>query len=142
MGEKIAFGSTRGYLARPDQGAGPAVIVIGGDRELCDLLAGEGFTALALEPADGPPEDRLAAAVDLLKPHPAVRGHGIGVVGCSDSAPLVRWLALHRPEDVAAVVTYSGTVNLDAAAQDHLAEGPFTREAWIRTLEFLRKHLG
>jgi len=136
MERKIA-----GYLATPEKGAGPGIIVIPERRDICDRFAEEGFTALAPESADGLP-DCLATAVDLLKAHPAVRGHGLGVVGFADAAQEVRWLAIHRPEDVVAVVTYSATVNLDAARKDHLAEGPLTREAWIRTLEFLRKHLG
>jgi dienelactone hydrolase len=161
-----------GYLATPEMGAGPAVIVIPEDRELCDLLAAEGFTALGTAGAG-------ADAIDFLKPHPAVRGQGIGVVGLYPGAGPALRLATHRPEDVVAVVVYSDTVPaeaeqldsspLTAAVQGHFVgdqsladpgvtaefftyptagprffeeDGDEARQAWIRTLEFLRKHLG
>jgi carboxymethylenebutenolidase len=188
-----------GYLATPEQGAGPALIVISDApgvadhvAELCDRFAAEGFTALAPHLQNGQTAGALGAAIDLLKPHPAVRGQGIGVVGFSLGAGLALWLATHRPEDIAAVVAYSGTVpveaqqpdwsRLAAAVQGHFGEDDPTcppdviatleealsdagatvefftyptagprffeededagRQAWIRTLEFLRKHLG
>jgi carboxymethylenebutenolidase len=204
MGENIAFGSAQGYLATPDMGAGPPLIVIeepsslaGHGHAVCDRFAAEGFTALAPELHNGQTADALAAAIDLLKPHPAVRGQGIGVVGFSVGAGLALWLGTHRPDDVVAVVPYYGVVpdveqpdwwRLAAAVQGHFGEDDpscppdvvsaleralgeagvtveiFTypgagqaffddtrpdayvedaaRQAWIRTLEFLRKHLG
>jgi carboxymethylenebutenolidase len=188
-----------GYLATPGKGAGPALIVIPEGpgvadhiRKRCDDFAVEGFTALAPALENGETAGELAAAIEFLKPHPAVRGQGMGVVGFSVGAGLALWLATHRPEDVVAVVAYSGTVpaeaeqpdwsRLTAAVQGHFGEndpacpppvvGPLesalgesgatveffsyptvgarfyeededaARQAWIRTLEFLRKHLG
>ncbi|HEV7862113.1 MAG TPA: dienelactone hydrolase family protein [Acidimicrobiia bacterium] len=205
MGENIAFGTTGGYLATPEMGAGPALIVIqeresppGHGRDVCDRFAAEGFTALAPELRNGHTAADLAAAIDLLKPHPAVRGQGVGVVGFGLGAGLALWLATSRPDDVVAVVPFYGTVpegvehpdwsRLSAAVQGHFGEedpacppqavsalesalgeagvsvemfvyplagaGFFddtrpdahvedaARQAWIRTLEFLRKHLG
>lgn len=204
MGENIAFGSAGGYLATPDKGAGPAVIVITGPSSaehglrVCDLLAGEGFTALAPELRDGEPAGDLTAAIELLAPHPAVRGHGLGILGFSTGAGLALWLAAHRPDDIVAVAVFYGLIpvgadppdwsRLSAAVQGHYGEDDtsapasavsaletelgeagvtvemFTyptagagffddtrpdlhvedaaRQAWIRTLEFLRKHLG
>jgi carboxymethylenebutenolidase len=180
------------HLATPEMGAGPPVIVIPEDRHLCDLLAAEGFTALAPELSQGQTAEELAAAIDFLKPHPAVRGRGIGVIGSGAGAGLALWLGTHRPEDVAAVVAVSGTVPaeaerpdwslLTAAVQGHFGEndptcppdviapleeslgeagvtvefftyptagprffeedGDAARQAFVRTLEFLRKHLG
>lgn len=180
------------YLATPDMGAGPAVIVVPEDRELCDLLATEGFTALAPDLTSEQDAEDLTAAIDFLKPHEAVRGQGIAVLGSGTGAALALWLAAHRPEDVVAVVVVSGAVpaqstqpdwaRLTAAVQGHFAEsdprcppdvvagleqtlgeagvtvefftyptddprffdedGDTARQAWIRTLEFLRKHLG
>lgn len=180
------------YLATPDKGAGPAVIVIPEDRELCDLLATEGFTALAPELRQGQTADDLTAAIHFLKPHEAVRGKGIGVIGTGAGAGLALWLGTHRPDDIVAVVAVSGTVpaegelpdwsRLTAAVQAHFGEddptcppeaiaaleeslgtagatvefftyptegpaffqedGDAARQAWIRILEFLRKHLG
>jgi carboxymethylenebutenolidase len=180
------------YLASPEMGAGPAVIVIPEDRELCDLLATEGFTAFAPELSPGRTAEELTAAIAFLKPHEAVRGQGIAVIGSGAGAGLALWLATHRPEDIVAVVAVSGTVppdaeqpdwsRLTAAVQGHFGEndptcppdviaaleeslgeagaavefftyptagpdffeedGDAARQAWIRTLEFLRKHLG
>lgn len=180
------------YLATPEKGAGPPVIVIPEDRGLCDLLATEGFTALAPDLSPGQTADGLATAIDFLKPHPAVRGQGVGVIGSGAGAGLALWLGTHCPEDVAAVVAVSGIVppeaerpdwsRLGGAVQGHFGEndptcppgevaefeaslgeagvtvefftyptegpgffeedGDNARQAWIRTLEFLRKHLG
>jgi len=204
MGENIAFGSSGGYLAT-DKGAGPALIVIqersspaDHGRDVCDRFGAEGFTALAPELHDGHTAADLVAAIDVLKPHPAVRGQGVGVVGFGMGAGLALWLGTHRPDDVLAVVPYYGVVpdgveqpdwsRLAAAVQGHYGEddpvcppeavtaleralgeagvtvemfvyptaGPAffddtrpdayvedaARQAWIRTLEFLRKHLG
>jgi dienelactone hydrolase len=149
MGETIAFGSTTGYLATPEKGAGPAVIVIGG-QEVCDDFAAEGFTALAPELQNGHTIEDLGAAIDLLKPHPAVRGQGVGVVGYSAGAGLALWLAVQRPDDVVACAAVEGDFGEDQP--DHppeltvefLTANPEDDErlVWIRTLEFLRKHLG
>lgn len=213
MAETVAFGSTAGYLATPEKGAGPAVIVIAEPstpsehtHDVCERFAAEGFTALA--PSFGGPTSLpqgnsstasdLAAAIDLLEPHPAVRGQGVGVVGFAAGGELALWLALHRPDDVAAVVPYYRAVpegaktpdwsRLAAPVQGHFGEADpacppeavtaletalgeagvnaemfvypgardaffdetrpdayledAARQAWIRTLEFLRKHLG
>src|SRR5437763_4777166 len=134
MGATIPVGSTDGYLATPELGAGPAVLVIiepdavKERRRVCDELAAEGFTALALELRNGQTAGDLAAAIDVLKPHPAVRGQGVGVVADATRADLARWLAAERPDDVVAVDVPDG-------------EGD-ERLAFVRTLEFLRKHLG
>jgi carboxymethylenebutenolidase len=205
MGENIAFGTSGGYLATPEKGAGPPLIVIQERRSLadhghdvCDRFAAEGFTALAPELNNGYTAADLTAAIDLLKPHPAVRGQGIGVVGFRTGGGLALWLGTHRPDDIVAVVPYYGLVpdgveqpdwsRQSAAVQGHFGEEDPTcppetvaaleaalteagvsaemfvypgagesffddtqpdayvedaaRQAWIRTLEFLRKHLG
>jgi carboxymethylenebutenolidase len=209
---EIAFGSTGGYLATPEKGAGPAVIVIAEPstppdhtHDVCERFAAEGFTALAPAlgsptslPHGNPTASDLVAAIDLLEPHPAVRGQGVGVVGFAAGGELALWLALHRPDDVVAVVPFYRAVpegadapdwtRLAAPVQGHFGEddpacppeavaalettlgeagvsaemfvypGARTaffddtrpdayledaaRQAWIRTLEFLRKHLG
>ena len=180
------------YLATPEMGAGPAVIVIPENRELCDRLAAEGFTALAPELSPGKTAEELTAAIEYLKPHEAVRGQGMAVIGSSAGAGLALWLGTHHADDIVAVVAVSGTVPADGeqpdwsrlagAVQGHFAEndpavppdvvaaleeslgeagvtvefftyptaGPVffeedgdpARQAWIRILEFFRKHLG
>jgi carboxymethylenebutenolidase len=165
---------------------------------VCERFAAEGFTALAPFLHNGSGAADLVAAVELLAPHPAVRGQGVGVVGFAVGGELALWLGLHRPDDVVAVVPYyrgapdgAGTPDwsrVSAAVQGHFGEddpacppeavaaleaalgeagvtaemfvypcagaGFFddtspdayvedaARQAWIRTLEFLRKHLG
>jgi dienelactone hydrolase len=134
MGETIAVGSTDAYLATPEQGAGPAVLVITEPpdaerrQRVCDEFAEEGFTALAPELRNGHTDGDLAAAVAFLKPHPDVRGQGIGVVGFGAGGQLAEWLGANRPDDVVAVVSFDETED--------------ERLVWIRTLEYLRKNLG
>ena len=158
-GATTTVGSTDGYLATPEKGAGPAVLVItepaAADkrREVCDGLAVEGFTALAPALRSGHTADDLAAAIELLKPHPAVRGRGIGVVGYAAGADLALWLAAQHPDDVVAVDICDPALadptadqpdwsHLSAPVQTHGDDVEDERLAWIRTLEFLRKHLG
>lgn len=205
MAETIAFGSTGGYLATPERGAGPALILIAdpGTRpdhghDVCERFAAEGFTALSPSLHNGSTAADLVAAIEFLGPHPAVRGQGVGVVGFGAGGELALWLGLHRPDDVVAAVPYYRALptgaesadwsRLSAAVQGHFGEddpacppeavatleaalgeagvatemfvypcagaGFFddtcpdayvedaARQAWIRTLEFLRKHLG
>ena len=113
MGETVEFRSNgsmaSGYLARPQSGSGPGVLVIqewwgldAGIKATTDLLAGEGFVALAPDLYHGElaghtemdkaahlmqsmPPDRagrdMNGAVDYLSDHKAVTSQGIGVVG-------------------------------------------------------------
>jgi dienelactone hydrolase len=149
MGDTIAFGSTTGYLATPEKGAGPALIVIGG-RDQCDEFAEEGFTALAPELGNGHTAEDLDAAIALLKPHPAVRGRGVGVVGYADGAGPALRLATQRPDDVVACAAVEGDFGgrepdpPPELCVEFLTANPEDddRLVWIRTLEFLRKHLG
>src|SRR5687768_13398523 len=100
-------GSAPGYLAEPESGKGPGVIVLqewwGVDehiRDVCDRLAREGFFALAPdlykgETTDQPDEAEqkmmaismdeaekdMRGAVDHLAAHEGVEGAGVGSVG-------------------------------------------------------------
>src|SRR2546428_9442619 len=106
MGETIAVGSGRGYLATPEKGAGPPLVVIDEPgraehgHDVCDRFAAEGFTALAPELRNGHTAGDLTAAIDVLKPHPAVRGQGVGVVGFATGAGLALWLRAPPPRDL------------------------------------------
>ena len=214
-----------GYLAPASEGAGLGVVVIH-ERlglvdhivDVCDRFSAEGFTALApdlhhgrtvpnREPGEAaktqvaPDLERsarhLSGAVDYLQAHPAVRGHGVAVVGFSMGGALALWLATLRPDAVRAVVPFYGIAPMGAEpdwsalttpVEGHYAEhddlaGPeavaafeeqlrdlgkevrvFTypgtghaffddtraevydddsaRQAWVRTLEFLRAKMG
>jgi carboxymethylenebutenolidase len=149
MGEMVEFPSNGhavpGYLATPEVGAGPGVIVIqewwglvGHIKDVCDRFAAEGFSALAPdlyhgEHAAEPDEagrlmmalnlDRaardLSGAVDYLEAHDRVRGHGVGVVGFCMGGGLALWLATLRPGDVKVAVPYYGVIPWEAAQPDY-----------------------
>lgn len=140
MSENVEFpsnGSTAsGYLATPDGGSGPGVIVIqewwGVDAALkimADRLADGGFVALvpdlyhgevaghdemdkAAQLMQGLPADRAArdmsSAVDFLARHPAVTGRGLGVVGFCMGGMLSWILATQRPDQIKATVPFYG----------------------------------
>ena len=217
--------TTDGYLAA-GEGAGLGVVVIQEwwglvphIEDVCDRLAAEGFTALAPDLFDGhtipnsePDEGdkammamnmpvaatRLSGAVDFLVDHPAVRGHGLGVIGFSMGGGLALWLASLRPDQIRAAVPFYGAIpwpdaqpdwdRIEAAVEGHYGElddwatpmlardieekldardrdvrlffypnvghaffndtrpeaydEDSARQAWVRTLEFLRAKLG
>jgi carboxymethylenebutenolidase len=140
MGETVEFrsnGSTAsGYLARPQSGSGPGVLVIqewwgldAGIKATTDRLAGEGFVALAPDLYHGElaghtemdkaahlmqsmPPDRagrdMNGAVDYLSDHEAVTSQGIGVVGLCMGGMLSFLIAANRPDKVRALVPFYG----------------------------------
>ena len=148
MGEMVQFpsnGSTGGgYLATPESGAGPGVVVIQEwwglvphIKDVCERLAREGFTALAPDlyhgqsvPNSEPDEagklmmamnlddaaKDLGGAINFLKAHAAVRGSGVGVIGFCMGGGLALILATRRPTDVKAVVPFYGAIAWPAAA--------------------------
>jgi carboxymethylenebutenolidase len=120
-----------GYLAVPESGSGPGVIVLqewwGLDdsiRRYCDRFAQEGFLALAPdlyrgETTEQPDEAQqklmamnmdqtvkdMRGAVDHLEEHEGFQGDGVGSVGFCAGGGLAVWAAAEHP-DVEAVVTY------------------------------------
>jgi carboxymethylenebutenolidase len=148
MGQMVEFpsnGSTgSGYLATPEQGAGPGVVVIqewwglvDHIKEVCDRLATEGFTALAPdlyrgEKATEPDEagklmmalnlDQAAkdmgGAVDFLKAHDAVRGEGVGVIGFCMGGGLALVLSVQKADEVRACVPFYGVIPWPSAQPD------------------------
>ncbi|HUW86871.1 MAG TPA: dienelactone hydrolase family protein [Candidatus Paceibacterota bacterium] len=138
MGEKVTFpsngGTCEGYLALPQSGSGPAVIVIqewwglvGHITNVADRFAKAGFVALAPDLYHGvvttePDEARkllmdLAidkAAVDIdgaakyLSNRKDVVGKGVGVIGFCMGGSLALWSATLSPEIVATVGFYPG----------------------------------
>ena len=125
-----------GYLAAPEGGTGPGVIVVqewwgldSGTKEMADRLAAAGFVALAPDLYHGElaghtemdkagelmqslPPDRAArdmsGAVDYLAGHDAATGDGIGVVGFCMGGMLTFILAALRPDQVKAAVPFYG----------------------------------
>ncbi len=139
MGELVQLNTksvtTGAYLALPDEGRGPGVLLLhawwgltGFFKGLADRLANEGFVILApdlyggmqtaetiadaeklsdsLSTRDG--LQRALGAVDHLLSHPAVRGDKIGVIGFSLGAAFAEMASEAMPEVAAVVLFYGG----------------------------------
>ena len=129
-------GTASGYLALPDSGSGPGVVVVqewwGLDpsiKVMVDRLAEAGFVALAPDlyhgelaahdemdkaghlmqslPADRAARD-MSGAVDYLNDHAATNGTGIGVVGFCMGGMLTFILAANRGDVIKAAVPFYG----------------------------------
>jgi carboxymethylenebutenolidase len=140
-----------GYLALPDAGRGPGVLVLhawwglnDAVRDLCDRLAGEGFVALApdlfggasatavddaerlLGEADA---DRLAhltrSSLHTLRALDVVDSDAVGLVGLSMGASMAMWLAARVPVGVAATVLFYGDQDVDLAPTQSAFLGHF-----------------
>jgi carboxymethylenebutenolidase len=140
MGQMVEFASNgttaRGYLATPEGGTGPGVIVVqewwgldSGIKEMADRLAAAGFVALAPDLYHGElaghtemdkagelmqslPPDRagrdMSGAVDYLLASDATTGDGIGVMGFCMGGLLTFVLAALRPDAIKAAVPFYG----------------------------------
>jgi carboxymethylenebutenolidase len=138
MGERVHFKAnghdTEGYLARPQSGGGPGVIVlqewwglVPHIEDIANRFAAEGFVALAPdlyhgEKATGPDqagklmmamniertEKDLAGAIDYLQQQQGVGGTGVGTVGFCMGGALSLFAASKNPEVTACVVFYGG----------------------------------
>lgn len=146
MGSTIEFPSNgttgTGYLATPDGGSGPGVVVIQEwwglvphIEQVCDRFAAAGFVALAPdfyhgEVATEPDEagklmmaiqmpaavEDFSGAVDALLARSS--GPTVGVVGFCMGGGLGMVLGTHRPDAVRAVVTFYGLVPWPDAQPD------------------------
>jgi carboxymethylenebutenolidase len=128
-----------GYLALPQQGGGPGVLLLHAwwglndfFRGMADRLAGEGFVVLApdiygdgstastieeAEKLSGKLDSdqaiaRVQAGLDRLLQQPGTQGKRIGVIGFSMGAAYGIWLASLKNE-VAAVVLFYGAWNMN-----------------------------
>ena len=140
MGESIEFasnGSTSGgYVAVPEQGTGPGVVVIqewwglvDHVKDVCDRFAAAGFVALAPDLYHGhtvkPGEpDEAGKAMMAMRMEQAARdmsgavdevlrrstGDAVGVIGFCMGGGLALVLATQRPDAVAAVVPCYGII--------------------------------
>src|SRR5918995_6807415 len=135
---QVGPAGNRAYLAVPDSGAGPGVLVLHAwwgltpvFTDVCDRLAAAGFVALAPslfsggataatiaeaevlrdahDEAAAEVEAVVQAAVEQLRGLPAVTAGQIGVIGFSLGAYWALHLSQVRPDDVGAVVTIYGT---------------------------------
>jgi carboxymethylenebutenolidase len=142
MGEMVRFpfagGETDGYLALPESGSGPGVVVIqewwglvDHIKDVCDRFAKEGFVALAPDLYHGKStkspdeagklmmalrideaEKNLSAATDYLLQHDSTTGRKIGVVGFCMGGALALYTATKDPNIGACVVFYGGHPNV------------------------------
>lgn len=140
MGTRVEFPSNgsvgSGYLAVPESGSGPGVVVFQewwglNDQimEVCDRYASEGFVALAPdlfrgEVASEPDEAGklmmalnleqaardMSGAVDFLADHEATTGSGLGVTGYCMGGGLALLLATRRSDHVKACAPYYGVI--------------------------------
>ena len=134
-----------GYLAIPESGSGPGVLVIqewwglnDQIKGVADRLASEGFVSLAPDLYRGAhtsePDEAakimmslnleratkdLSGAVDFLANHDAVTGNGIGVIGFCMGGGVALWLATLRPDQIKAAVPFYGIIPWEAAQPDY-----------------------
>jgi carboxymethylenebutenolidase len=127
-------GTAHGYLALPESGSGPGVVVIqewwgltDHIADVCDRLAAEGFVALAPDlyggrtthdadeagemmmslPVDQAARD-LGGAVGFLLDHEAVTSSSVGAVGFCMGGGFVLLLAAQQGDKVGAAVPFYG----------------------------------
>jgi len=151
MGEIVEFPSNgatgQGYLAIPDAGSGPGVIVIQEwwglvphIKEVCDRLAAEGFVALAPDLYHGvttaEPDEAgklmmalnveqagkdMGGAIDHLLGLDAVTSTSLGVIGFCMGGGLALVLATQRPDAISACAPYYGVIPWENLAPDYSA---------------------
>lgn len=134
-----ATSAGKGYLALPDPGAGPGVLLLHGwwgltpfFRRVADRLAEAGFVVVAPDLFDGETAaavadaERLLAEVDPNRLAHQVRSglHHLrslsvtgvgpcGVVGFGMGASMALWLSAREADGVAATVAFYGTQDID-----------------------------
>lgn len=161
--------TAQGYLAVPESGSGPGVVVIqewwglvGHIEDVADRFAAAGFVALAPDLYDGavaaePDQaakimmamelDRAArdmgGAIDYLNGRDGVTGEGIGAVGFCMGGGLVLWLSTMRPEISAAVPFYGAlpweSVQPDFTTTRAAFQGHYAEDDDFATMESARE---
>ena len=141
-GQNVEFssngGTTRGYLAIPEKGKGPGVVVIqewwglvDHIKDVCDRFAADGYVALAPDLYHGKTtkspdeagklmmalnidqaERDLRGAVNYLRTHEATTSKKVGIVGFCMGGALSLYAATKNPDIGACVVFYGGHPNV------------------------------
>ena len=147
MGEIVEFPSNgttgQGYVATPESGTGPGVVVIqewwglvDHIKDVCDRFAAEGFVALAPDLYHGKttrePDEAgklmmamqidkagkdMGGAVDYVREHGT--GDSVGVVGFCMGGGLALVLATQRPDAIKACVPFYGLIPWPEAQPDY-----------------------
>jgi carboxymethylenebutenolidase len=130
-----------GYLAVPESGDGPGVLVLHAwwgltdfFKHVCDRLAAEGFVALAPDLLDGKTAttvdeaealladrnpDEIAhltrSSLRTLRTMPITPDGPVGLLGFSMGASMALWLSAREAHDVAATVAFYGAQDIDFA---------------------------
>jgi carboxymethylenebutenolidase len=128
-----------GYLAIPERGDGPGILVLHAwwglnpfFKATCDRLAAEGFVALApdllggqvatsIDEAEaqlaGADADALAhltrSSLHTLRDMPLTPDGPVGVLGFSMGASMALWLSARAPEHVVATAVFYGAQDID-----------------------------
>jgi len=128
--------TVEGYLALPERGHGPGVLVLHAwwgltpfFKDVCERLTAEGFVAFAPDRYGGPTaatieeaetlqqqredqvrtEAALVGSVEFLSAHEAVVGEGLGALGFSAGAAWALLLSVREPDLIRAVIAFYGT---------------------------------
>ncbi len=148
MGEIVEFPSNghgaSGYLAVPESGSGPGVLVIQEwwglvphITDVCDRFAAEGFVALAPDLFHGAkttePDEAgklmmtlnleqagrdMGGAIDRLLSLDAVTSDKVAVIGFCMGGGLAMLLGTQRPDQIAAIAPFYGVIPWEAAEPD------------------------
>jgi len=148
MGEIVEFPSNgttgNGYLATPDSGDGPGVVVIqewwglvDHIKDVCDRFAAEGFVALAPDLYHGTTTEEpdeagkhmmalnieqaakdMSGAVDYVRDRSTATGGAVAVVGFCMGGALALLIATKRPDAVKAVAPFYGVIGWPAEQPD------------------------
>lgn len=168
MGEWLRIGqaNSRAYLATPESGSGPGLLVLhawwgltSAFTDICDHFAAAGYVALApslyaddataetiaeaemlLQTHDEAVETRpiVLAATEYLRGLPSVTGSHLGVIGYSMGAYWALHLSQVRPDDFSAAVTVYGTCDGDFATAKAAYLGHFAEHDDYEPLEGVR----
>jgi carboxymethylenebutenolidase len=154
-----------GYLALPEGGTGPGVLMLHAwwgltpfFKSVCDQMASEGFVVFApdlhqgrtaqtieaaqqlLDEQDFPTVQAIAhGSVAYLRTHPQARGADLGIVGFSMGAAWALTLASELPEAIAATVIFYGAAMADFTKARTVYIGHFGLEDEWEPLDGVRQ---